>query len=51
MRPDKPGYWWHKMSDGIGKIVDIASGRANLGRFLKTNVTASCGIEGELNVR
>ena len=26
MRPDKPGYWWYKTSDGREKIADIASG-------------------------
>jgi hypothetical protein len=26
MRPDKPGYWWYKTSDGKERIADIASG-------------------------
>lgn len=26
MRPDKPGYWWYKTSDGREKIAYIASG-------------------------
>ena len=26
MRPDKPGYWWYKTSDGTERIADIASG-------------------------
>jgi hypothetical protein len=26
MRPDKPGYWWYKTSDGRERIADIASG-------------------------
>jgi hypothetical protein len=26
MRPDKPGFWWYKTSDGMERIADIVSG-------------------------